>query len=74
MIVKDLEPVIQSALIVATRGQQTEFAGFGDLPSELLAHVVIKIRALGDRIMLEVRAPQSTQVLESNDYQFEAGF
>jgi hypothetical protein len=74
MIVKDLEPVLQSALVVATRGQQTEFAGFGDLPPELLAHVVTKVHAHGDRIVLEVRAPQSTQALEANDYQFEAGF
>lgn len=74
MIVQDLEPLIAGPVVVATVSQSQEFENFAAIPSEWLEHVVVRLQARGDRLVIAVRDPQSTQVLETHGYEFEAGF
>lgn len=74
MIVQDLEPLLAGPIAIASGEQTVEFENFVAIPAQWLDHVVVKLRANSDRLVLEVRDPQSTQVLEAHGYQFEAGF
>lgn len=74
MILKNLEPLLQGPLTIVSGDQTLEYSQFADVDPTWMVRVVVRLRAEGDRLRLELRDPRSTQVLETHGYQFEAGF